>query len=495
MRTIATTVFVVIAALTGTPSAEAHCTWRHPGHCLKGAATIIVENIKAGGDAAGDLGEVAGEVLKTGGKVAGEVLKTGGKVAGEVVAAAEDVVEATGGVAEDVVEDVIFPVVETTGKTVVAVTRPGFEVAGKTVEYAIEDGLPGVLETTADTVDAVAEATLVPIAEEIVVPIAEATVVPVIEELVHPITETAAAAVEPKNLGKIAFSYVAVSFAGPVGAALASVLYDKHILGRDMTDEEMFRSFATGLAAGYAAQSAQGLVEGSGYMSNAAGATARNLVSDADAVLAGESYSSRDLLATFASSAAVVDAGDGFTSEMMGMAFSGGLQSTVNQVVDSGKVDMDRVTGAISAGLVNGVTAAGVHSTLDSVGVTDSTLAAREAFSNALSEALIAVRSDPDLPPLSREPAVASAAVPAIALGLILLNPVEVGEPGGEADAMWDTVEMISPDGNVRRAVRIGREALEAAGEAPAADDSDTWWCTLDDIASGCCDDLDMCER
>lgn len=68
MRTIATTVFVVIAALTGTPSAEAHCTWRHPGHCLKGAATIIVEKpveiiIEAGRDI-GEEAERFGEDVK-----------------------------------------------------------------------------------------------------------------------------------------------------------------------------------------------------------------------------------------------------------------------------------------------------------------------------------------------------------------------------------------------------------------------------------------------
>ena len=55
--------------------------------------------------------------------------------------------------------------------------------------------------------------------------------------------------------------YLATATMGPFGAAMMNVMYDKMVLGKDMSEEDMLKSFAIGAAAGYAAEAAQGWAE------------------------------------------------------------------------------------------------------------------------------------------------------------------------------------------------------------------------------------------
>ena len=99
---------------------------------------------------------------------------------------------------------------------------------------------------------------------------------------------------------------------GPAGAALANVLYDKYVLDKPMTEEDMVASFAIGLAGGYAAptggrpRNAQRLrLRGS-----ASSELARNLATDAGGVLLrNDDYNSEDFFVSLASGLATADLG------------------------------------------------------------------------------------------------------------------------------------------------------------------------------------------
>ena len=73
--TIAATVVIVIAALASAAPVEAHCTRRHPGHCIKGAAKIVAKPVEIIPEVAGDVIKGTGEVLKK----TGEGLKEAGR--------------------------------------------------------------------------------------------------------------------------------------------------------------------------------------------------------------------------------------------------------------------------------------------------------------------------------------------------------------------------------------------------------------------------------
>ena len=186
-------------------------------------------------------------------------------------------------------------------------------------------------------------------------------------------------AAQPENLGKIAVIYMATAMGGPFGAALANTFYDKVVLKKDMSDSDMLKSFAIGMAAGYAAQGAQGWIEGSAvegvetfrhasYASKAASSMAQNLTTDAgNIVLNGESYTSRDFILSLTSGLSSVEAGDSFASQVLEETLQGGLRSASTQVVEEEglDIDFDRVEMATYQGFSYGITRESVHSLLD----------------------------------------------------------------------------------------------------------------------------------
>ena len=89
---------IVIAVFASVTPAEAHCTWRHPGHCLKGGVQ--------------DLGKIAAksvDVLGKGTEVIVKEIPVVGAPAAEIIGAVrEDVVE--------VIEETPVTVIEETGE-------------------------------------------------------------------------------------------------------------------------------------------------------------------------------------------------------------------------------------------------------------------------------------------------------------------------------------------------------------------------------------------
>ncbi len=188
-------------------------------------------------------------------------------------------------------------------------------------------------------------------------------------------------AIQPENLAKIALIYVATSFAGPAGAAFVNVLYDKMVLQKNMSDEDMLKSFAIGLAAGYAAQGAQGLVENAGavdtfrhasYLSKAASGVSHNLATDAgQIVLNKQGYSAKDFLTSLASGLSAVEMGDSFSTQVVESTLEGGLRSASTQSIENDlKINFDQVELAIYQGLGTGFTRESVHALLDITGIT-----------------------------------------------------------------------------------------------------------------------------
>ena len=63
--TIAATVVIVIAALASAAPVEAHCTWRHPGHCAGDVITETGEVLKKTGEALQEAGrDIDDEIIQ-----------------------------------------------------------------------------------------------------------------------------------------------------------------------------------------------------------------------------------------------------------------------------------------------------------------------------------------------------------------------------------------------------------------------------------------------
>ena len=172
------------------------------------------------------------------------------------------------------------------------------------------------------------------------------------------------AAGQPKNLARIGLLCVASYVAGPFGAAMVNVLYDKYVMKQSMTEGDMLKSFAIGAAAGYAAAGASAGI--SGYASAASSSITSNLATDAgEVILNGESYSSKDFFVSIASGLASVEAGDGIMSEIFESTIEGGLKSVATQSVENdlslSKIDFDKVESSTYFGLANGITREGVN--------------------------------------------------------------------------------------------------------------------------------------
>ena len=191
--------------------------------------------------------------------------------------------------------------------------------------------------------------------------------------------------IQPENLARIALLYVATVAGGPFAAALVNVMFDKLVLKKDMTEGDMLKSFAIGAAAGYAAQGAQGLVQGgsgavntfqhSGYFSRVASEAARTLTTDAGNILANnQSYTTRDFASRLASSLTSVEMGNGFAAQVFEETLETGLQSAATQTVENDfkikDVNLDQVEMAVYQGLANGLTRESVHNLMDASGIT-----------------------------------------------------------------------------------------------------------------------------
>ena len=186
-------------------------------------------------------------------------------------------------------------------------------------------------------------------------------------------------AAQPENVGKIAFIYTATTIAGPLGASFANVIYDKIILKKNMSNEDMFKSFAIGAAAGYAAQGIQGLAEGkriidstrfAGYLSKSASAITRNVTTDlGNVTLNGESYSSRDFFKSLAKGAATVEFGNNIIPNVIESTIESGMDSLAEQSVENDlnfkKIDFKEVEHSLYDGFASGITREAVHSILD----------------------------------------------------------------------------------------------------------------------------------
>jgi len=201
-------------------------------------------------------------------------------------------------------------------------------------------------------------------------------------------------ATEPENLGKIAVIYVATSFAGPAGAALANVLYDKYVLDKSMTEEDMVESFAIGLAGGYAAQQVAGLeaLRDSAYAAQASSEVARNLATDAGSVLLrNEDYNSEDFFVSLASGLATADLGSGSVQQVAESTLNAGLRTTATQAIRNDlAIDFASVEQAVYQGFAYGLTREGIHAVVDEVGITTRAADAGEKFADMLYEVLAA---------------------------------------------------------------------------------------------------------
>lgn len=177
--------------------------------------------------------------------------------------------------------------------------------------------------------------------------------------------------IQPENLTRIALVYCASSVAGPFGAALANVMYDKLILQKDMSDEDFIKSFAIGAAAGYAAEGVQGLSEmQSAYLSKAASNMTSNLATDLGNIALNDAgYSSKDFFESLATGMAVVETGDGILAETFESTVQGGLQNASTQLVEKDftleEVDFYQVEQAMYRGMADGLTTASVHAIMD----------------------------------------------------------------------------------------------------------------------------------
>ena len=187
-------------------------------------------------------------------------------------------------------------------------------------------------------------------------------------------------AAKPENLARTALVYVAVATAGPAGAALVNVLYEKAVRGGDMTEEEMLKSFAVGLAAGYAAQGVQGVVEGANvvgtdvfqhasYASTAAANVTSNLTTDVgNVVFFGNNYTAEEFLESITTGLVAVELGDDLDAQALESALEAGLQAASIQAIENKfQIDLEEVEAALYEGMANGVVQAGVHGVVDIV--------------------------------------------------------------------------------------------------------------------------------
>jgi hypothetical protein len=182
-----------------------------------------------------------------------------------------------------------------------------------------------------------------------------------------------------ENLGKIAFIYAATVVGGPFGAALANVLYDQFILKKKMTEGQMLKSFAIGLAAGYAAEGTQVLAEGkkaidvarhASYISKVASNMAQQLTTDLGHVaLDNESYSTKIFLKSVLSSVVSSELGNDAVKSVLESAINRGLQATTAEIVDNDlnfkKLDFDKIESAIYDGFASGISSEAVRGILD----------------------------------------------------------------------------------------------------------------------------------
>jgi hypothetical protein len=166
---------------------------------------------------------------------------------------------------------------------------------------------------------------------------------------------------------------------GPAGAALINVLYDKIVLGQDMSEEDMLKSFAVGAVAGYAAQGVQGLVEAkeavdvlkhTSYMSKMASSMTYNLTKNlGDATINGEDIDEDTLLTSVLTALASVEVGSGFGDQVLESTVEGALKDVARQSVETdftaSKIDMDQVLEQTYQGFASGLTTQAVHHVLD----------------------------------------------------------------------------------------------------------------------------------
>jgi hypothetical protein len=187
------------------------------------------------------------------------------------------------------------------------------------------------------------------------------------------------ASIQPENLGKVALVYAASTVGGPMGAAMANVLYDKFVLKHDMSEREMLKSLAIGAAAGYAAEGMQGYSAGkaamnsyqhASYLSKMASSVTHNLVTDGGNILLNDqSYSSKDFFVSLATGVSSVEVGNNAASQIFESTLEGGFKTMATMAVESdldlSEIDFDQVELAVYRGFANGVTQEAVHSLMD----------------------------------------------------------------------------------------------------------------------------------
>ena len=109
-NTIAATVVIVIAALASAVPVEAHCTWSHPGHCIKGAVKpleeipkVAVDVIKGTGEVLEEIAEETAEILK---KTSGVLKEAGRDIDDEILQPAKEAAEEAG---RDIDDEIFQP--------------------------------------------------------------------------------------------------------------------------------------------------------------------------------------------------------------------------------------------------------------------------------------------------------------------------------------------------------------------------------------------------
>ncbi len=174
------------------------------------------------------------------------------------------------------------------------------------------------------------------------------------------------AAGRPENLGRMALVYTASLYAGPFGAAMANAMLDK-LENPQISDQDLFNSFVTGAAAGYAGEAVGGAqIETLQSMPNAASAIARNLTQDAGSVLLrGESYSAEQFLMSVTTGAANISTGDSFVAEVVDSTLNAGKDYTLNSLINEKGFDKEGFDRAVYEGLAQGVTRETMHAIVD----------------------------------------------------------------------------------------------------------------------------------
>ena len=163
------------------------------------------------------------------------------------------------------------------------------------------------------------------------------------------------AAGQPENLARIALVYTASVYGGPLGSAMANALLDK-LENPSISDEDLFKSFVTGAASGYASEAVT--VVPSGVTSN--------LTRDAsNIILNGDSYRAEDFLTSVATGYAKVDGGDGFIKNVVDSSANNALNYSIETVINKKEFDQEAFSDALYEGLANGITEESVNYLLD----------------------------------------------------------------------------------------------------------------------------------